>query len=31
VYGLLGNRRIPLPCCAFPTEKEDLTGYIDEN
>jgi hypothetical protein len=37
VYGILGNRRIPLPSCAytmirktFPVEKEeDITGLID--
>ena len=37
VYGILGNRRIPLPSCAytmirktFPVEKEeDITGFID--
>ena len=38
VYGILGNRRITLPGCAytmirnnFPVEKEDLTGFIDTN
>ena len=38
VYQFLGNKRIPLPACAymairktFPvTEKEAFTGYVDE-
>ena len=39
VYQFLGNKRIPLPACAymairktFPvTEKEAFTGYVDES
>ncbi|CAB3986906.1 Hypothetical predicted protein [Paramuricea clavata] len=39
VYRFLGNKRIPLPACAytairktFPvSEKEEVTGYIDES
>ena len=38
-YQFLGNKRIPLPACAymairktFPvTEKEAFTGYVDES
>ena len=37
VHGYLGNRRIPLPACAyhairktFLSEQEALTGYVDE-
>ncbi|CAB3989359.1 Hypothetical predicted protein [Paramuricea clavata] len=39
VYRFLGNKRIPLPACAymairktFPvSEKEEFTGYVDES
>ena len=39
IHGFLGNRRIPLPSCAymsirkaFPVEKEEqFTGYVDES
>jgi hypothetical protein len=39
VYGFLGNRRVPLPSCAytairkaFPTDKDEtITGYAEES